>query len=316
MKSKYFINITLASLVLSLIQTTWAGRCPVRYDGTSVLTNHPTCSSSAEVVNPLQDTQFDCFVQGVDGSGNELQATLKGISAFRKNGGHIFVVEAEFLLKDGSTEKLVAPTYSELDLDDASTYTKDLKTISEELVGYVAYDNPANDLLCFFAAQTVSGEDIIWQRPTGDNFGCIPAGNPPAFPFRGPPIGFSATPKASGYTGFQFIFDDCWCSRSQINPFTFPSETVTTEGLTPTIPVTWATKKHALQDLWLLATDCPIELRVEDGGENLFSIDQATSELTLNSGVAPGTYTFSVVAYLKDYPDASDMSYASATSTI
>jgi len=56
-------------------------------------------------------------------------------------------------------------------------------------------------------------------------------------------------------------------------------------------------------------------LRVEDGGENLFSIDQATSELTLNSGVAPGTYTFSVVAYLKDYPD-SEMSYTSATSTI
>jgi len=91
---------------------------------------------------------------------------------------------------------------------------------------------------------------------------------------------------------------------------------VTIEGLTPKLTVTWNTPKHTLQDIWLLATDCAIELRVEDGGENLFAIDQATSELTLNSGVAPGTYTFSVIAYLKDYPDASDMSYTSPTSTI
>jgi len=146
------------SLVLSLIQTTRAGRCPVRYDGTPVLENHSTCSSSVQTVNPLQDTQFDCFVQGVDGSGNELQATLKGISAFRKIGGHNFLIDAEFLLEDGSIEKLVGPTYNQLDLEDASSYTEDQKTISEELVGYAAYHNPANDLLCFFAAESVSAE--------------------------------------------------------------------------------------------------------------------------------------------------------------
>jgi len=247
-----------------------AGRCPVRYDGTPVLTNHATCSSSAQVVNPLQDTQFDCLVQGVDGSGNELQASLKGISAFRKNSGHNFLIGAEFLLEDGATEVMVGPTYNPADLLATASYTNDEKPISDELVGYAAYNNPANDLLCFFAAQTVSGENIIWQQPNGDNFGCIPSGNPSSFPFRGPPIGFSATPTSSGYTGFQFIFDACWCARSCINPVTFPSETVTIEGLTPTIPLTWTTPKHTLQGVWPLATDCPIELRVEDGGENLF----------------------------------------------
>jgi len=110
------------------------------------------------VVNPLQDTQFDCFVQGVDGSGNELQASLKGISAHRKNSGHNFLIDAEFLLADGSTEALVGPTYNPADLLAKTTYTNDQKPISEELVGYAAYNNPANDLLCFFAAQTVSGE--------------------------------------------------------------------------------------------------------------------------------------------------------------
>jgi len=94
----------------------------------------------------------------VDGSGNELQASLKEISAFRKIGGHNFLVEAEFLLEDGSTEELVGPTYNQLDLDDASAYTKDQKTISEELVGYGAYHNPANDLLCTFAAESVNAE--------------------------------------------------------------------------------------------------------------------------------------------------------------
>jgi len=53
---------------------------------------------------------------------------------------------------------LVGPTYNELDLDDASSYTKDQKSISEELVGYAAYHNPANDLLCFFGAESVSAE--------------------------------------------------------------------------------------------------------------------------------------------------------------
>ena len=81
------------------------------------------------MVNPLQDTQFDCFVQGVDGSGNELQAILKGVSAFRKNEGHIFVVGAEFSLEDGSTEVLVAPTYNPFDLLAPTPYSQDQKTI-------------------------------------------------------------------------------------------------------------------------------------------------------------------------------------------
>jgi len=92
--------------------------------------------------------------------------------------------------------------------------------------------------------------------------------------------------------------------------------TQTTEGLTPTIPVTWTTAKHSLQGIWPAAPDCEIELRVEDGGQNLFTVDQTTSELTLNAGVLPGSYSFSVVAYLKDYPDAIDMSYTSAQATI
>ena len=96
-----------------------------------MLTNHPACSSSAEVVNSLQDTQFDCFVEGVDGSGNELQASLKGVSAFRKNGGHNFLVSGEFLLEDGSTEVVLGPTYNPADRDDVSTYTNDEKPVSD-----------------------------------------------------------------------------------------------------------------------------------------------------------------------------------------
>jgi len=183
-------------------------------------------------------------------------------------------------------------------------------------VGYAAYFNSANNLLCFFAAQSVSGVDTIWQQPAGDNDGCIPPGYPSALPFLGPPIGFSATTTAAGYTGFQFIFDACWCARSQINPFTFPSETVTTEGLTPTIPMTWSTPKHALQGVWPLATDCAIELRVNDFNANIFTVNQVTSELTLLPGVPPGVYLFSVEAYLKDHPDAGDMSFISPISTI
>jgi len=92
--------------------------------------------------------------------------------------------------------------------------------------------------------------------------------------------------------------------------------TQTTEGLTPTIPVTWSTSKHSLEGIWPAATDCDIELRVEDGGQNLFTVNQTTSELTLNAGVAPGKYSFAVVAFLKDYPDAVDMSYTSAQATL
>jgi len=77
------------------------------------------------VVNQLQDTQFDCFVQGVDGSGNELIADLKEITALRKKRGHIFAISAEFLLEDGSTEVLVAPTYSPTEIGATTTYTSD-----------------------------------------------------------------------------------------------------------------------------------------------------------------------------------------------
>jgi len=92
--------------------------------------------------------------------------------------------------------------------------------------------------------------------------------------------------------------------------------TQTTEGLTPTIPVTWSTKKHSLQGIWPAAPDCEIELRVEDGGQNLFTVDQTTSELTLNVGVLPGSYDFAVVAYLKDFPEATDMSYTSPSAKL
>ena len=104
------------------------------------------------------------------------------------------------------------------------------------------------------------------------------------------------------------IHDSCWCSRSAVTALD-PIETLyqVYHGFLTEINLSWTSKKHHLQDVWPDSPDCEIDIKIEDGGLDLFQFDPGAFKLTSREGLSTGSYPFSVVAYQKEYPDEADL---------